>query len=402
MATVLYQSSRVTQSQIPAATLYYSSGACTTLASNTVEANRQPIRRTPGSASKMYIGVVANDLITPSTLRFRKNSTDGSQVVSVPAATTGRFQDAANFDTILAGDLVGYQLTTGAAGTTFIFPFISHNFSSDINTSQRLLLQLGGAPITSDNSYPISSADSGSFAGNDCRIYGNGGTFKNMAVFVTANTRNGTLVFNLRNAGGLLTPTVTIPAATTGLFEDLVNSYAAVATDLIKWSGDISGASGSVTVATIAVDFETTDRTFLLNNWGTLVVAAAAATFYKPLAGGNALNSTTESDAQSLGLTQFTLTNFRTFTASNGITAASTMRVRKNGANGNLVISITASTSGEFEDIVNSDSVIPTDLLDVQVTVGATGTNITFRNHNLTATVAAVEDQYLPMIGIGR
>lgn len=401
MATVLYQSSRVGTTQAPATTLYYSSGSSTTMQGNVTEANRQPIRRTPGSASKMYIGVLANDLITPSTLRFRKNSADGSQVVSVPAATSGRFQDAANFDTILDGDLAGYQIITGAAGTTFRFSNIIHIFNSSINTSQRLVAQIGNA-ISVDEPYPLTSADSGSFAGNDTRIYGNGGTFKNMAIFVPTNTRDGTLVVNLRNAGGLLTPTVTIPASTTGLFEDLVNSYTAVATDLIKWSADISGASGSVTIATISIDFETTDRTFLLSNFGTLVAAAATPVFYKTLSGGNALNSTVEADAESLGLTQFTLTNFRTFTASNGITAASTMRVRKNSANGNLVISITASTSGEFEDIVNSDSVIPTDLMDVQVTVGATGTNITFRNHNLTATVAAVDDQYLPILGIGR
>lgn len=402
MSIVLQQSARVNEPQAAGTTDYYIAGSCARMQGNATEANRSIIIRTPGSASKMYISVTSNDLITPSTLTYRKNSADGSQAISIPAATTGRFQDAANFDSLLSGDLVGYQLITGAAGTTFLLSIISHNFNSSTSASQRLVAQIGAAAGAADP-YPISSFDTVSATGNQCKIYGNGGTFKNMAVFISSNTRDSAMVVFFNNNGVNQTMTVTVPAMTSGLFEDVVNSDAVVANDLVRWNETRGGTVGAVTVATIAVDFETTDNTFLVNSFGTTTVSAGAATFYKPIAGGDGTNSTTESEAQGLGLTQFTLTNFRVFVANNGITAASTVNVRKNGANSGMTVSITASTNGEFEDIVNSVSVIPTDLLNTQYIIGATGTNVNLRGHQLTATVAASDDnQYLPILGIGR
>lgn len=401
MALALAQSSRVNQTQLPSVTSYYSAGSNTTISQNATEANRQPIRRTPGSASKMYISVTANDVGT-STLRLRKNSANGSQVVSIPASTTGKFQDAANFDTFLNGDLIGYQIITGAGGTNLTFSVIAHIFNSSVNTSQRSIFQLGAVAGSADP-YPISSADNGSATGNQCKIYGNGGTFKNMAVFISANTRDAAMVVIFNKNGVNQTMTVTVPAMTAGLFEDIVNSEAVVANDLVRWNETRGGTVGSITIATIAVDFETTDRTFLVNAFGTTQPSAGAATFYRPIAGGNGLTTTTESDIQGLGLTQFTLTNFRVFVANNGITASSTVNVRKNGANSGLTVSVPASTNGEFQDLVNSVSVTATDLLNTQYIIGGTGTNANFRGHQLTATVAASDDnQYLPVLGIGR
>ena len=54
-------------------------------------------------------------------------------------------------------------------------------------------------------------------------------------------------------------------------------------------------------------------------------------------------------------------------------TGASTIRLRKNGADGNLATSIAASTSGNFSDTTNSDACIATDEVTLQHTWGAGG-----------------------------
>ena len=54
---------------------------------------------------------------------------------------------------------------------------------------------------------------------------------------------------------------------------------------------------------------------------------------------------------------------------------ASTIRVRKNGANGNQVVSFAASTTGTAEDTTNTDSVAAGDELNYSVVIGGTTGN---------------------------
>jgi len=54
--------------------------------------------------------------------------------------------------------------------------------------------------------------------------------------------------------------------------------------------------------------------------------------------------------------------------------AASSFKFRKNGADGNQVISITGSTTGDFEDTSNSDAVVDGDEINLRTSTGAGGT----------------------------
>jgi hypothetical protein len=61
----------------------------------------------------------------------------------------------------------------------------------------------------------------------------------------------------------------------------------------------------------------------------------------------------------------------------NTVLAASTLRIRKNGANGNQSTSITASTTGQFSDTTNQDFIDAGDEVNYQLVVGAGGTSLT-------------------------
>lgn len=65
------------------------------------------------------------------------------------------------------------------------------------------------------------------------------------------------------------------------------------------------------------------------------------------------------------------------FLTANSVTATSTARLRKNGANTALVVSMTASTTGNFEDTTNTDNtIVAGDDLNYSIVTGATGTSI--------------------------
>lgn len=400
MAIVLQRTGKVTTSQAASVTTYYYAGSGAITTTSTIESNRQAIIRTAGTASKMNIMVTSNDR-GASTLKFRKNTADGNQVASITASTTGNFEDATNSDALAATDIIDYQLVTGAGGTAFNFNSISHLFDSGTNTSQRLVSHVGSG-LGAGDFYPISGTVTGSLESNmQCKIYGNGGIFKNLAVFCSANTRDGDCTVRLRVNGVATAMTATIPASTTGTFEDVANTVSAVANDLVCHIANRGGTVGACTIQYVAVDFETTDRTFLMNCFGS-VTPPAATTGFLVTSGGNTASVAVEANAQTLGRSVYTLSNLRVFVAANTINEASIFNLRKNAADATLTVSITGLTAGAFEDVTHTDPIIATDAINFKYVTGATGTSLIIRNSTMLAQASGGSSgSTLLLMGVG-
>lgn len=400
MATVVQRTGKMATAQAASVTTYYFAGCGASSLANTTETSRQVTVRTAGTTSMMTIMVTANDRGT-STLRMRKNTANGNQVVTITASTTGKFEDVSNTDALVATDVFNYQLVTGAGGSTFNFNAMSHLFASGTNTSQRLVCSLA-ATIGNNDELPLTGVQSGSaIAGNQLKIYGNGGTFKNLALYVSANTRDADCTVTLRKAAVSQTLTVTIPTTTTGLFEDTSNTVAAVNGDLFDWLSVRPGTTGSCTVQYIACDFETTDRTFYFNSSGS-ITPVAASTVYFTISASNSVSSATETDAQTEARAAYTLSNLRVFTASNTVVGDSTFNLRKNTADATLTVTITSLTAGAFEDVTHTDSVVASDVLDYKLVVGGAGTSLIIRNTQMLATLPATgTTAFLTLLGAG-
>jgi hypothetical protein len=67
--------------------------------------------------SKLSIHVSTNGITNSSTVYLRKNATDTSLDASIPASTSGYFEDLVDIVEIIATDLVNYRLSTGSGGT---------------------------------------------------------------------------------------------------------------------------------------------------------------------------------------------------------------------------------------------------------------------------------------------
>lgn len=387
MATVCKIQSDDLGSIAAVSTTFRRVGQGASMESSTVESERQVRYRTAGTLSKLYVTILTNDR-GASTLRLRKNAANANQVLSITASTTGEFEDAVNTDAVASGDDFNKQLITGAGGTTFMYKVTRLLFSS--NTLTDILFTCNASNINSAATEfnPIVGSPTSLGTENFNRIkIQTAGTFKNLGVFVSANTRDADVSYRLRVNAANVNQVVTIPTVTTGWFEDLVNTDVIAAADFVGYSTVGAGTAGVVTIETSKVEFQTTNSSFMFGGARSVSTAAATTVFY-PLA-GDAFSSATEANVVADAGTPFTASFLGVFLASNAVTAASTWRFRKNAADGNQVASIAASTSGHFEDAVNTDSVIATDSLGIQLATGATGTTLNTRGYEMLATVAA-------------
>lgn len=106
-------------------------------------------------------------------------------------------------------------------------------------------------------------------------------------------------------------------------------------------------------------------------------LAAAATRYVQAVGNSRLINNGTETDREITWRATATLSNLFVRITANAITLASTARTRKNLANGGQSVSITALTTGAFEDTTNTDSITGSDEVDVQFVIGATGTTLT-------------------------
>lgn len=97
--------------------LYPSSGLIAAQTSTT-ESQEQALALTKMTLSKLNIYISANTVVAGSTLTLRVNGSNGNQSVAIAGLTTGRFEDTSNTDAVLATDLINYQLSVGAGGTS--------------------------------------------------------------------------------------------------------------------------------------------------------------------------------------------------------------------------------------------------------------------------------------------
>lgn len=82
------------------------------------ELNIQSPLASAGILERMAVQINANGQAGITIWKIRINGVDGNQTISIPASTTGFFQDVTNTDTIAVGDLVCYQ-NTGIAGGAY-------------------------------------------------------------------------------------------------------------------------------------------------------------------------------------------------------------------------------------------------------------------------------------------
>lgn len=371
------------------ATNYLSIGGLTTAI--TTEANAQITYRSAGTLANLFADIKTNTVTAASTLRSRKNTANGNQSVSVGSSLTGVFEDTVNSDTVAAADKLNYQVVTGATGTSMVIVQFASTFSATTNTVKKHVLNNGNTfTVASVTVFvPISGTAILTTSTTESTFQYKAklaGTLTNLQVHVSTNTRPATTFGSRKNtAAGTLT--LSVGASLTGFFEDTTHSDTIASGDLINYTLTTGTGTNSMLVDNIAAEFTTTTGTFFFlaansNTTGT----AINTTQWFGMEGDTQGQVVAEAQDKNTPRVAFTAGNLQIKVTANLNTATSTLLLRQNSVNSALSASITASTTGFFEDIIDTVNIATTDSINFQITTGATGGNLTYILMSATAT----------------
>lgn len=196
---------------------------------------------------------------------------------------------------------------------------------------------------------------------------------KSLWVRVRTNTLDGNTVLRVLKNGGLGNQGVTIGAGLTGIFQDTTNTDSFVDGDTVVHRLDTTASTvGSINIMEVSVVMQTiTTGIKQLATEGIGSLAAGSTTYF--MAAGNGVAGASETFTQVLVRTTAILSRLAIYVSANAAAADSFVRLRKNTANGNQVITIGAGLTGYFEDNINTDSLVAGDVFNFVATIGAGG-----------------------------
>lgn len=351
-----------------------------------VEAYRQVPVSITGTFSKMYVYVTTNDR-GASTLKFRINTADGNQSVTITASTTGGFEDASNTDTPSATDLVDIHISVGTGGTTFVYSTLGIVFDSSSGVASYYNSADGGN-ITLQNETRYSTLNGQSNYDQSTEAYAQSlsytaGTQQGLHVHVRTNTRTTASTIRNRIDGSDGNQSISIGAGVTGGLQDTSNSDTLAGGELLNYSVEYGNDTNTLRLAAIGCQIISSDNTsfFSLGNDTGNTTLSASATEYINCAGPIILQYTTEADVDPQEFeSTITCSNLRIYISSNSISDNSTISLRLDNADGNQVLTITGSTTGAFEDVTNTDTITTTSKYNYKLVGGATGTSLSIVN----------------------
>lgn len=348
-------------------TYYFALGQDFFQNSSITEANADMVVRADATLRNLTVLIATNSKGTNTVYTVRVNGAASALTVTIPASTTGVFQDTSNDVTITTGDVFCLEVVTGGSGNHFFrgclleieadagnaHTYISHRqgFSSSTNTNWGQMFASGGFGWNSGGG---SLTNAGSATPMPAA-----GVFSHLRTVVTTNTKaSGNCLLRLQKNGAATTSMVlTIPFGTTGVFEDTSNTESFAQGDTAGWYLTTAG-TGTLTLANLQVMFTgDADATPLMSGNGG--ARAIGSTTY-PLVVGSRNNITPEADAQMPALFDATIDNFYlrgNFNASPNHEIA----WRLNGADSGLINVITVSGVNTISDTTNSFSVVAGD-----------------------------------------
>lgn len=343
---------------------------------NTTEAQVQNIVGTAGAFKNLYCTSFSNarNANIPVTLRVGPGGAsyaDSALTVTITASTTGTYTDTTHTVTVAQGDGITLvaDLTSGTGGlglhcSAMTFTPNSGTTASFASCDTSGVTLSGTGPITDFVGFAGNMVSTTVTEANSQMLVQVGGTAKYMGMYVATNSRGtSSTVVTFRKNGGAGNQTFTYAASTTGLKTDTANSDTLSTNDLICCSPALGTGTGNfvITAATLWID-SGTDGSFWAGNTSATGIASGTGTTFCPIAGTLALGSTEGANSGQMG-TAGTASGLWCYVSVNASTTNPSLQFRKNTASGNQAVTITALTTGAYQDATHSDTFATTDLI---------------------------------------
>jgi len=336
----------------------------------TSEANNRTNVRESYTWSSLWCRVTANAATTNAcTVRSRIDAGNGNLVISIVAGTTGAFAEASpSSDSLVADKLIDYSIANADATGTVTFTIVS----SILAGTNPVLIASGdlavGAGVTRFCAI-AGAVVGGTTEATLAYTFRTATTLSDMHVICNINTvlAASTVYCRIDSANG--NQTVSIPASTTGIYDDAVNTDAVAVGHTVDTSCTAGAGGTSINIRNIT--YRSTSVVMQeVNQISNTATSNFGTTYFLILNGHPQRNNTTEANEQTLARMNFTARNLFVRFNTNTVNGTSTVVTRKSGADGNLTVSIPASTSGNYEDTTHSDFVLSTDTYNYSVALG--------------------------------
>lgn len=195
---------------------------------------------------------------------------------------------------------------------------------------------------------------------------------------IKLNSRPSATEFTVRINGADTPLTISVPGGATGLFEDTANAVAIADGDLVTVRATTgTGGSGSITAGLVAVTFEADAGTSTMYATHPNAALTGALTRYCGFLGSGltATEALTAAPAGSAGR----ISDLAVRIGANSLASATlTIRVKKNGVDTGIVITVAPGVTGWVYDLVNTADFLATDTINLSlITTGGGGGSVT-------------------------
>jgi len=306
---------------------------------------------------------------------FRKNGADGNQTLSIPAGTTGKFQDAVNTDSVSTGDDLSTKIdvsavTTDLGAITALTSYVVEDADAAVTYLQSMSSWLDGDEFVDGStkyssvngvlSWPSAYSD---YDNNYIRTR-SAMTWDNLRVYVPTNENTKTTqTVNSYIFDAVGNQSISIPG-TTGTFEDIVSSdsVAAGASLCIQVICPATGGTKNTHIGSCSSRLSNADGEFLFNQKENTYLEDYDPG-YLALAGGRELENNSLKVVAPLDFNTL-IDLFSLIIDLNSTTAATTLTLVYGTGTPDTVsdvtISVGAGLTGGFDDPVGSVSLSAT------------------------------------------
>jgi hypothetical protein len=346
------------------------------------ENTEKQLFHTAGRISNFIFKVDNNSLNGSTTVSLRLNAVTTDPSISVPAGTTGDFQDDTSITQITAGDIINYIIVAGGTSGSLTFRITRSIFTPDQDTitHNATYTAAGGDTFSTASTtwYNVLNGSGDSIvtteADVECRQR-KPGTYRNLVMNINSNARTTATTVRLRvnNANSALS--VSIGAGLSGFFSDTSNQEAIVVGDDVNFSLTTGTGVGDLVTNIFQVEFVSAGT----DNIGIYIAGnavppttAQGVTRYWPIMGLVAAVSTETDITIPSGLKRADWLEFTCNVTQNNVDNASTFTLRNNRVDTSVSISIPANTTGIFTDATaNHTASYPMDEINIKVVTGA-------------------------------
>ena len=224
------------------------------------EDNTEFIIRFAATLSKLRVFFSANTFNASTTIVSRINAGDGNLTVSIGAGATGEFEDTSNSDTISAGDTVDLAYTEASSSGLATMALSQVRLIGSDNDSY--IAALASPKTLQPDTNRRASLEGAGFPGeadggaSQVKFRAIGAIVNNLYTRIQSNQIDGASTFTLEVNDSKVNLTVSIPANTTGNFEDNTNTDTITVGDEVNYLCEGGTGLGNIGFEIISIQSE--------------------------------------------------------------------------------------------------------------------------------------------------